>query len=386
MVTGSCLRPDLGLYCYGGIYNTGQLDNYGAVNIYGQLNPQVQRVKNSMVIGNCKWGSSLGNTNDTGQFTQLIGDGIAANISSVLAGNFTNIVAIGSSSLEQLNGTRTDMIAIGYRSARYANSQTSIAIGTGTMQNIGYNGSSATNNIAIGHLSMGQMGSSGNSNNCCVGNSTLYINDFTNSRSFNCVFGNSSGTNISSNYHTIVGYGSFQNNISESFKCNSFPIYITYIRPLINPIGNNIINITLTNFGNEKYTKLTNEEQIRILKSNKQCIANLIKFLHINDRLPEYKNICIKNLRGKGGYLYEGNKWLHCNFENLLMILFKNKINDLEKILNSNEGLINYNNNYIQNLIENYTDNMDTFIKNNKDLREYPNKRRIIESLNDQKS
>jgi len=132
---------------------------------------------------------------------------------------------------------------------------------------------------------------------------------------------------------------------------------------------NNTINITLTNFGYEKYTKLTNEEQIRILKSNKQCVSNLIKFLHTNDRLPEYKNICVKNLRGKGGYLYEGNKWLHCNFENLLMILFKNKINDLEKILNSNEGLINYNNNYIQNLIENYTDDMDTFIKNNKDAK-----------------
>jgi len=134
-----------------------------------------------------------------------------------------------------------------------------------------------------------------------------------------------------------------------------------------NTVNNNTINITLKNFGNENYTKLTNDEQFKILKSNKQCISNLIKFLHINDRLPEYKNICIKNLRGKGGYLYEGNKWLHCNFENLLIILFKNKINDLEKILNSNEGLINFNNNYIQNLIENYTDDMDTFIKNNKD-------------------
>ena len=134
-----------------------------------------------------------------------------------------------------------------------------------------------------------------------------------------------------------------------------------------NTVNNNTINITLKNFGNENYTKLTNDEQFKILKSNKQCISNLIKFLHINDRLPEYKNICIKNLRGKGGYLYEGNRWLHCNFENLLIILFKNKINDLEKILNSNEGLINFNNNYIQNLIENYTDDMDTFIKNNKD-------------------
>ena len=156
------------------------------------------------------------------------------------------------------------------------------------------------------------------------------------------------------------------NNLLDKFIKNNNNI-ITNNTNNTNNINNNIINITLTNFGNEKYTKLTNDEQIRILKSNKQCIANLIKFLHINDRLPEYKNICIKNLRGEGGYFYEGNKWLHCNFENLLMILFKNKINDLEKILNCNEGLLNYNNNYIQNLIENYTDDMDTFIKNNKD-------------------
>ena len=156
----------------------------------------------------------------------------------------------------------------------------------------------------------------------------------------------------------------YNNLLDKCIKNNSNNI-ITNTNTVNN--NNNTINITLKNFGNENYTKLTNEEQIRILKSNKQCVSNLIKCLHINDRLPEYKNICIKNLRGKGGYLYEGNKWLHCNFENLLIILFKNKINDLEKILNSNEGLISFNNNYIQNLIENYTDDMDTFIKNNKD-------------------
>jgi hypothetical protein len=130
---------------------------------------------------------------------------------------------------------------------------------------------------------------------------------------------------------------------------------------------NNTINITLTNFGNEDYNKLTNDEQLKICKSNKQCMSNLIKYLHINDRLPQYKNICIKNLRGKGGYLYEGNKWSHCNFENLLTILFKNKINDLEKIKSNNEELSNFYLQNIQNLIDNYDDDIDTFIKNNKD-------------------
>jgi uncharacterized C2H2 Zn-finger protein len=130
---------------------------------------------------------------------------------------------------------------------------------------------------------------------------------------------------------------------------------------------NNTINITLTNFGNEDYNKLTNDEQLKICKSNKQCMSNLIKYLHVNDRLPQYKNICIKNLRGKGGYLYEGNKWSHCNFENLLTILFKNKINDLEKIKSNNEELSDFYIQNIQNLIDNYDDDIDNFIKNNKD-------------------
>ena len=151
---------------------------------------------------------------------------------------------------------------------------------------------------------------------------------------------------------------------------------------------NNIIKIKLVNFGHsrseaarqlargcsriscarqEKYTKLTKEEKQHILKYSKQSMANLIKYLHINDRMPEYKNVCVKNLRGKGGYLYEDNKWMHLNYNILLMILFKNKINDLDKILAENENINISSSKNIQGLIDNYTDDMDTFIKNNKE-------------------
>jgi hypothetical protein len=130
---------------------------------------------------------------------------------------------------------------------------------------------------------------------------------------------------------------------------------------------NNIIKIKLVNFGQEKYTKLTKEEQQHILKYSKQSMANLIKYLHINDRMPEYKNVCVKNLRGKGGYLYEGNKWMHLNYNILIMMLFKNKINDLDKILTENENINISSSKNIQDLIDNYTDDMDTFIKNNKE-------------------
>ena len=70
----------------------------------------------------------------------------------------------------------------------------------------------------------------------------------------------------------------------------------------------NTINIKLVNFGCENINKLNKDEQLNILKYSNQSISNLIQYLHINDRLPQYKNICVKNLRGKCGYLFENNK------------------------------------------------------------------------------
>jgi uncharacterized C2H2 Zn-finger protein len=157
-----------------------------------------------------------------------------------------------------------------------------------------------------------------------------------------------------------------------------------------NNTTNNIIKIKLVNFGHsrseaarqlargcsriscarqEDYTKLTKEEQSNILKYSNRSIFNLIKCLHINDKLPQYKNICIKNLRGKGGYLFENNKWNHLNYDVLLMMLFNRKFSDLNKILdeNSNENICKFYKDNIQKLIENYDDNNVEFIKKNKD-------------------
>ena len=88
----------------------------------------------------------------------------------------------------------------------------------------------------------------------------------------------------------------------------------------------------------EDYTKLTKEEQNNILKYSNRSISNLIKCLHINDKLPQYKNICIKNLRGKGRYLFENNKWNHLNYDVLLIMLFNRKFSDLNKILDENNN------------------------------------------------
>jgi uncharacterized C2H2 Zn-finger protein len=175
------------------------------------------------------------------------------------------------------------------------------------------------------------------------------INELYNNLLNKCI--NSNNTTISSN-NTTNNTTTNNNNTTNN---NS------------NNITNNIIKIKLVNFGQEDYTKLTKEEQNNILKYCNRSISNLIRYLHINDKLPQYKNICIKNLRGKGGYLFENNKWTHLNYDVLLMMLFNRKFSDLDKILNENENISKFYKDNIQKLIDNYDDNNVEFIKKNKD-------------------
>ena len=99
-------------------------------------------------------------------------------------------------------------------------------------------------------------------------------------------------------FNLLVKYEELQNKFIDLNK-NNIINNTTNNNNIINNNTNNIINITLTNFVNDphkrivlassrrtdepldedyKYTKLTNDEQ---------CIANLIKFLDINDFLQD---------------------------------------------------------------------------------------------------
>lgn len=222
MLTGSALRPELGLYCYGGIYNRGNIDTFGKVNIYGGLNPVLPNVKNSLVIGDCVYGNS--NPSDAGQFNQFIGDGIATNVDvGYLSGNFTNCIAIGSAALEQASGTLSDAIAIGRRAGRYSAMGTSIAIGTQAMSQLGFAGTTGnTRNLVIGHNAFQSIVTLNNGDNIVLGHSAVFLSDATNSRSFNCVMGNFAGNNLSSNSNCIIGYEAARNMINNTSSSNVF--------------------------------------------------------------------------------------------------------------------------------------------------------------------
>jgi hypothetical protein len=197
-----------------GIYNIGTIHNFGSLNVYGALAPALQSIKNSMVIGDCKFGGA-GQTNDGGDSTILIGNGIGANIAQPAGtnANLTNVIAIGAGALEQVNATRTDCIAIGRLACRYSAGNNGIFMGTNSGANFGYSGlTNMTNNIAIGHFAMAQIFTLNNQYNCVIGNYSIGLLDGTNARAYNTCFGHYTGYNCSSNYNTIMGWSALYNN------------------------------------------------------------------------------------------------------------------------------------------------------------------------------
>ena len=137
-------------------------------------------------------------------------------------GNFNNLIAIGSGACEQAS-TITDSISIGRLAHRYSGSDTSIIIGTNAGQYFGYVGrTNMTNNISIGHESMGAIFTGSNQWNLALGNQVMRTSgDFTNSRAYNTVIGHLSCYNLASNSNTVVGYNSLYNNNNVGSSGNS---------------------------------------------------------------------------------------------------------------------------------------------------------------------
>ena len=51
----------------------------------------------------------------------------------------------------------------------------------------------------------------------------------------------------------------------------------------------------MVSFGEEDFNRLTEGEILNVLKSKNRAYMNLVKLIHLNERLPEYNNILINN-------------------------------------------------------------------------------------------
>lgn len=68
-------------------------------------------------------------------------------------------------------------------------------------------------------------------------------------------------------------------------------------------------NTVLLGFGHEDVSRLTDSAYTRIFNLGKNSVTEFVKTLHFNEKLPEYHNIYITNLRGDFVLVYDGKDW-----------------------------------------------------------------------------
>jgi hypothetical protein len=97
---------------------------------------------------------------------------------------------------------------------------------------------------------------------------------------------------------------------------------------------NNNIQIKMVSFGDEDINKLTEDEIHSILTSKSKAFINLIKAIHLNERLPEYNNLLINNLRSDYCSIIEDNKLVIKNKNKTLTYLIDMRLSDLRDLIN----------------------------------------------------
>jgi hypothetical protein len=96
---------------------------------------------------------------------------------------------------------------------------------------------------------------------------------------------------------------------------------------------NNNIQIKMVSFGEEDIKKLTEDEILSILTSKSKAFVNLIKAIHLNDRLPEYNNILVNNLRSDYCSIIDDNKLVIKNKDKMLTELIEMRLSDLKDLV-----------------------------------------------------
>jgi uncharacterized C2H2 Zn-finger protein len=100
----------------------------------------------------------------------------------------------------------------------------------------------------------------------------------------------------------------------------------------INTVNNNVTNqFNIVSIGKEDISKLTQEELLKIATSGVFYPIVAADIIHCNERLPDYQNILISNLRSSKGTVYSVGNWVTKNQDDIIRQLM-----DVDKIHVSN--------------------------------------------------
>ena len=161
--------------------------------------------------------------------------------------------------------------------------------------------------------------------------------------------------------------------IESKDKVNEMNVIITN-----NNTINTVNNISIVNFGQERISKLTEEEELKIIEGGANSIANHVSLVHFNKRLPEYMNVYNTNLRGNTCDVYYNGKWKKYKVKKIIDTLITNGVIDIQDLLIKYNNIHNFSvkctreivqdiENHNKKQIKEQNDRISTILYNEKD-------------------
>jgi len=86
----------------------------------------------------------------------------------------------------------------------------------------------------------------------------------------------------------------------------------------INTVTNVTNQFNIVSLGNEDISKLTQEELLKIATSGVFYPIVAAEIIHCNERLPDFQNILISNLRSNKGHIYSIGNWITKNQDDII--------------------------------------------------------------------
>jgi hypothetical protein len=137
--------------------------------------------------------------------------------------------------------------------------------------------------------------------------------------------------------------------------------YVNKINKNVNNINNINVNVQLVAFGSENLNEIISSSACKaIISRGMEAVPLLIEYTHFNEKIPQYQNCYISNMRDNRGIIYDGNNWITMESEDIVSTLTENSHNFLKANFDEMEDSLNpdvkkrfsgYVNNYNKKLL-----------------------------------
>jgi hypothetical protein len=147
-----------------------------------------------------------------------------------------------------------------------------------------------------------------------------------------------------------------------------------------NNVSNNISNnvsfnqIKIVPLGQENLSEVLNAtEQINILNKKYQALEEMIKYVHFNDKYPQFQNMMVTDLSRTHAYKYDNNKndYIVVKKQDLLNDIIENRVDDIGEFYNNHFQKLSKASQqavgkYIEKIINDETNNEGKYLKGKK--------------------